>query len=384
MKLIDEKPQIMNKNLIYSVIAIILLFGIGFYLFNQRLIALFFQPTETTIQTGSNNALKNHNLIIAKHLSSPWEMAFLPDSSLLVTEREGRLQKFGAAEKTIAVPDVYVIGEGGLLGMALDPDFNNTRYIYLYQTTKKNGSLQNRIVRYTYNDQGRLDDKIIIFDGIPAARFHNGGRIAFGPDGYLYVTTGDAQSPSLAQDTNSLGGKILRITKHGEPAPGNPFNTAIYSYGHRNPQGLAWDNQGRLWSTEHGASGNDELNLIRPGGNYGWPVIEGNESKQGMVAPVIHSGKNETWAPTGIAYLDGRLFFGGLRGQTLYEATIDPEKAQVNQLRGHFRKQYGRIRNIIAAPDGFLYIMSSNRDGRGNPIADDDRIIRIDPAALGN
>ncbi|WP_165474817.1 PQQ-dependent sugar dehydrogenase [Legionella nagasakiensis] len=351
------------------------------YFFRNQLIPLFFQPTATTVQAGKNS-ISTHAEVVANDLTAPWEMAFLPNGDMLITERRGTLVRIGKIKTRIKIPEVDASGEGGLLGMALDPEFETTSYLYLYKTTRRNGTLQNEIVRYTYNAEGELRNKTIIFNNIPAARFHNGGRLLFGPDGYLYVTTGDAQQRSSAQNTQSLAGKILRITKDGKPAPNNPFSSAIYSYGHRNPQGLAWDEQGRLWATEHGERGNDEVNLILSGHNYGWPVIQGQETAQGMMAPALTSGKNETWAPSGITYLNSSLYFGGLRGQTLYEAKLDENQSGFRQLLGHFRKQYGRIRNVIVGPDHFLYIMTSNKDGRGQPAANDDRIIRINPKSL--
>ena len=205
--------------------------------------------------------------------------------------------------------------------------------------------------------------------------------LAFGPDGYLYVTTGETGQSDLAQDTNSLAGKILRVASDGQIPADNPFSNAVYSYGHRNSQGLAWDDNGQLWATEHGRSGlqsgYDELNLITKGANYGWPAIQGDESSPGMVAPVANSGPDETWAPAGLAYWDHSLFFGGLRGSTLYEAKILPGNKL--ELIGHFRNQLGRIRAVVAGPDGFLYISTSNTDGRGQPKGGDDKILRVNP-----
>ncbi len=226
-----------------------------------------------------------------------------------------------------------------------------------------------------------LGERKVILDDIPAAHFHNGCRLAFGADGYLYVTTGDAGARDRAQDRRSYSGKILRVTDDGAVADGNPFNTAVYSYGHRNPQGLAWGEDGRLWSTEHGrsglGSGFDEVNLIEAGGNYGWPVIQGDETQSGMTAPFLHSGADYTWAPGGAAYLDGRIFFGGLRGAALYE--VWPLEEGRARLRAHFHDDFGRIREVAAGPDGMLYFTTSNRDGRGRARAGDDKILRVSP-----
>ncbi len=207
--------------------------------------------------------------------------------------------------------------------------------------------------------------------------------MAFGPDGKLYVTTGDAGNSNSAQDTRSLAGKILRLNDDGSVPTDNPFENAVFSYGHRNPQGLAWDDKGRLWSTEHGRSGvrsgYDELNLIERGGNYGWPEIEGPEIGKDMVSPVLQSGASDTWAPASAEFVRGNIFFGGLRGEALYEAVIDDNAAT---LTTHLRHTYGRIRTVRKAPDGFLYILTSNSDGRGDRNSRDDRMIRIDPKTL--
>jgi len=186
----------------------------------------------------------------------------------------------------------------------------------------------------------------------------------------------------LSQDVSSLAGKILRVTDTGQPSQDNPFGNLVYSYGHRNPQGLTWDNQGRPWAVEHGRSGAlsglDELNLIEAGKNYGWPIIEGDEEREGMTSPVIHSGSNNTWAPAGLSFWSGSLFFGGLRGQALYQIIISGED-QALVVREHFKGEFGRIREVVLGPDNFLYFTTSNQDGRGSPIFIDDRIIKINP-----
>ena len=228
-------------------------------------------------------------------------------------------------------------------------------------------------------------------DDIPGASIHDGCRLAFGPDGLLYITTGDAGDAERAQDPGSLAGKVLRLTEEGEVASGNPFGDAVFSYGHRNPQGLAFDDRSRLWATEHGpsgmASGRDELNLVRVGENYGWPEITGDEMAEGMVSPVLHSG-GDTWAPAGLAYADGRLFFGGLRGAALFEVRgvdqYEPSGGGAGDLRllAHFEGELGRLRPVRLGPDGRIYFGSSNRDGRGDPRQGDDRVFAVDPAAL--
>ncbi|KKR58957.1 MAG: Quinoprotein glucose dehydrogenase [Candidatus Curtissbacteria bacterium GW2011_GWC2_41_21] len=193
----------------------------------------------------------------------------------------------------------------------------------------------------------------------------------------MYITTGDAQEPSQAQDINSLAGKILRVTDEGKTASGNPFDNLVYSYGHRNPQGLAWDKDGRLWATEHGRSGIqsglDEINLVEPGKNYGWPTIQGDEKRQGMETPQLNSG-SDTWAPAGAVFVGDSLFFSGLRGQALYEAVIAGDDISFKE---HFKGEFGRIRNVVLGSDGYLYITTSNRDGRGTVKTGDDKIIKI-------
>ncbi len=321
-------------------------------------------------------------------LDTPWSIAFLPDNNLLITERSGqvRLIELNKTLDSVLVGKLNQaaeIGEGGLLGMTLHPDFENNRYIYFYYTYySENDNTLNRVVRTTYQNN-KLGTESIIVDAIPGARNHNGGRIKFGPDNYLYITTGDAQNPSKSQDKNNLAGKILRVTDQGKPAPDNPFGNLVYSYGHRNPQGLAWDQQGSLYATEHGRSGIlsgfDELNLIKPGGNYGWPDIEGDSTKENMITPLIHSGPSTTWAPASLTYLNNAFYFGGLRGTALYRITLSDGMPSIKEL---FKAEFGRIREVVAGPDGMLYVTTSNRDGRGIPKSGDDRIIRINPNGL--
>jgi glucose/arabinose dehydrogenase len=239
-------------------------------------------------------------------------------------------------------------------------------------------------VRYTLTDDTLTFDRVIV-DDLPGAMYHDGGRITFGPDGYLYVTVGDALSRDEAADPASLHGTTLRLTPTGEPAPGNPFDTKVYSYGHRNAQGLAWDSDGRLWSSEHGrsvgGSGFDEINLIQPGGNYGWPENQGDTVAPGTIAPARHSTADVTWAPGGLAYIDGSLYMPGLRGETLYEAILDG--TDIVAWEEHFVGEYGRLRTVQVGPDGLLYVTTSNRDGRKDtPASNDDRLLRINPAML--
>lgn len=308
---------------------------------------------------------------IALNLNTPWSIVPLPGSSLLVTQRSGEVvvvSSDGNSTEIGQIDGVVEIGEGGLLGAEIHPDYSTNNLIYFYHTYRENNSIQNRIVSYVL-DQNILQNRQIIISGIPGASNHNGGRIKFGPDGHLYVTTGDAANPSLSQNTSSLAGKILRITSQGDPAPGNPFGNEVFSYGHRNPQGLAWDNQGRLWSTEHGPSTLDELNLIEIGNNYGWPTITGSQQRQGMESPLIHSG-NDTWAPSGLAFANNAVYFVGLRGQALYKYDI-----QTENLESAFDNQFGRLRDVIFYQNN-LYLITNNTDGRGRIRSGDDKLIK--------
>lgn len=347
----------------------------------------FFQPTPSYLEKGESKPLPNHIKVVAENLNIPWEIAFLPNKDLLLTERPGTLKRVGKVNLSLQLKEVEAVGEGGLLGLTLHPQFKKNHWLYLYFTTKINNSLINRVVRYQFI-KNRLQQPRVIVDKIPAGAVHNGGRIGFGPDGYLYITTGDAGQPQRAQDIHSLAGKILRVAADGSVPTTNPFNSLVYSYGHRNPQGITWDKQGRLWATEHGRSGTlsglDEVNLINKGQNYGWPVIQGNQRRKGMQTPVVQSGPNETWAPAGIAYWQGDLYFVGLRGESLYQAKIKKTNTGKVKLRlkAFWREKFGRLRAAVVGPDKFLYISTSNTDGRGNPYPKDDKVIKINPKAF--
>lgn len=377
--------------LIGVVIITLIIVGFATYQSSQPSAKRLLKPTVT--KSPQDSMTTSPVTTIATGLTVPWALAFLPNGDLLATERDGTvriIRKNGGldASPILTMNDVKQIGEGGLMGIAIHPDYPQKPYVY-FQYTYGQGIINtaNRVVRYSFKNN-KFSDRKIIVDAIPGASNHDGGRIKFGPDGNLYITTGDSQEPSLAQNRNSLAGKILRVTDEGEAAEENPFfnaggNPLVYSYGHRNPQGIAWSTTEQLWETEHGRSaptGLDEINFIEPGKNYGWPTIEGNETRSAMVTPVRNSGPTTTWAPSGAAFIGDSLFYAGLRGQTLYEAVINNN--QVTELKEHFKGEFGRIREVIVGPDGMLYITTSNRDGRGQPGSEDDRIIRIDPTKL--
>ncbi|MBI2451033.1 MAG: PQQ-dependent sugar dehydrogenase [Parcubacteria group bacterium] len=393
MKIFDiEKRAVV----LLIAISIIVMGGIFYFYFSGiNIVRLFYVPQLTNIQSTprppavkkeiiSNSSGENVK-VIAENLTIPWEIVFLPsldgEIDMLVTERPGRLIHIDKERKIIEVSGVYHAGEGGLMGLAINPDFKNNRQIYLYMTARTGEGTKNRVERFRFeNDQ--LSERKIIIENIPGSSFHDGGRIAFGPDGYLYIATGDAGASSLSQNINSLAGKILRLKNDGGIPPDNPFGNAVYSYGHRNPQGITWDNQGRLWSTEHGRSGVlsglDELNLIEKGKNYGWPVIQGDEEKAKMEKPVFHSGSDYTWAPTDAVYWNNSIFFGGLKGESLYEAKI----SDGGRINIYFFQEFGRIRVVNIGPDGNFYIATSNTDGRGDPRVGDDKIIRVNPSVF--
>jgi glucose/arabinose dehydrogenase len=333
--------------------------------------------------------------ILVRGLDTPWALDFAPDGRIFVTERSGRIRTVEGGRllpEPWATFEVAAVGEAGLMGLALDPQFAKNRFAYVAYTYRAaNGRLQNRLVRLREDSKtgkGTLDKTLI--DNVAGSNNHDGGRLKFGPDRKLYWTTGDAQTTRFAQNLSSLNGKILRLNGDGAIPADNPFpNSYVYSYGHRNSQGLAWQPKtGRLYATEHGPSGfqgccRDELNYIEPGKNYGWPAIRGDETREDMVSPVLNAGTSETWAPTGATFVTGgpwagSLLFTGLRGQTLYRVALDAnDSRKVEKFERYFYRQFGRLRDIVEGPDGNLYLLTSNRDGRGSPKDDDDRVIRL-------
>lgn len=331
--------------------------------------------------------------IVANNLTIPWSIDWLPDGTILFTERNGNLriiQQGALLEEPLLTLSVGGV-EGGMLGVAVDPNYSENNYIYLYYTYNELLSTSNKLVRYQLTNGVLIEDKKLL-DKIPGGPFHDGGRIQFGPDGKLYVTTGEAGNPDLSQNLNSLGGKILRINSDGSIPDDNPWkDSPIYSIGHRNPQGIDWDESGNLFATEHGPSGwrgvaHDEVNQIIAGGNYGWPDIIGDEKKENLQNPILHSGK-DTWAPSGAEFYQGdkipqwtgKYFVATLRGSHLHMIEFDLENNSVSSHEKLFQDEFGRLRDVQTGPDGFLYILTSNQDGRGTPKTNDDKILRITP-----
>jgi aldose sugar dehydrogenase len=318
-------------------------------------------------------------------------MAFAPDGRLFVTERPGRVRIIESGRllpAALVLDDVAAVGEAGALGLTLHPQFAANRFVYIAYTARlPNGAMVNRVVRY--REVGNtLGERAVILDGLSANTIHDGSRVRFGPDGRLYVTMGDAASPSIAQDLGSLNGKILRLNEDGTRPSDNPFPSPIWSYGHRNPQGIDWHPAtGDLWETEHGQTGNDEVNRIEAGRNYGWPIIEGDAARAGMEAPLLFF--SPAIAPSGASFYTGNLipafrnnlFFTALRGEHLHRVRLDPgNPRRVAANERLVDRRYGRIRDVITGLDGALYFCTNNRDGRGNVSPDDDRILRIVPA----
>lgn len=313
---------------------------------------------------------------VATGLRAPWGLAFLPDGSALVSERDTarvlRVSADGQVAEVGVVPGVVPGGEGGLLGLAVGPDPRQPQYVYAYLTA----DADNRLVRMPW-DGAVLGPPEVLLDGVPKARNHNGGRIVFGPDGRLYVATGDASESDLAQDPASPAGKILRLEPDGGIPADNPFpGSTVWSLGHRNVQGLAFDDDGRLWAGEFGQKSFDELNLIEPGGNYGWPEVEGPGDGGGrFVAPAAVWNPTGDASPSGIAYVRDTVFLAALAGQRLLRVPVPDGVA--GEPDAAAEGQFGRLRTVEVAPDGALWVTTSNTDGRGDPRDGDDRIIRV-------
>ncbi|MEG4944313.1 PQQ-dependent sugar dehydrogenase [Microcoleus sp. F4-D5] len=327
-------------------------------------------------------------------LDVPWGIAFLPNRDLLVSERSGRVrlvQNGKLRPQAIASINVSDRGEGGLLGIAAHPDFANNRFFYVYFTANQNGTPVNRVERWQLSQDGvsATRDRTIV-DNIPVAQFHNGGRIRFGPDGMLYIGTGDARDPNLSQNVKSLAGKILRVTPDGRVPADNPFpGNPVYILGIRNTQGFDWVNASTLWVSDHGPSGelgrsgHDKVSVARAGDNLGWPAIYRCESQQGLVTPAIvwqqalPPGGAAIYTGSAIPEWKGNLIVAGLRAEQLQRIVIDPRSGQVQQHEVYLQGQQGRLREAIVGPDGELYVTTSNCDGRGSCPPEQDKILRI-------
>ncbi|MCC8478467.1 PQQ-dependent sugar dehydrogenase [Streptomyces globisporus] len=322
---------------------------------------------------------------LTENLKSPWGLAALPGGDLLVSSRdEGTIHRIDgeSGKQTLlgSVPGVAPAGEGGLLGLAVSSTFGADQLVYAYFTTTSD----NRIVRMSYDEKRPAGQQLgapdTVLRGIPKGSIHNGGRIAFGPDKMLYAGTGEAGDTELSQDKESLAGKILRMTPDGEPVHGNPeADSVVYSYGHRNVQGLAWDAEKRLWAAEFGQNTWDELNLIEPGGNYGWPEVEGREGEDGFIDPVAQWKTSEA-SPSGIAYAEGSIWMAGLRGERLWRIPLSGEKAgePLADPQAFLEEEHGRLRTVVSAGGDRLWLVTSNTDGRGTQKAGDDRVFQVE------
>ncbi|MEU9135561.1 PQQ-dependent sugar dehydrogenase [Streptomyces sp. NPDC048404] len=319
---------------------------------------------------------------VAEGLDTPWGLAPLAGGGLLVSSRDkGTIARIDekTGRKTLLgeVPGVAPAGEGGLLGIALSPDYASDHMIYAYLTTASD----NRVVRMLYDERRPSGEQLgapdTIFKGIPKGMIHNGGRIAFGPDRMLYAGAGETGDRGLAQDRKSLAGKILRMTPEGEPAPGNPFpDSVVYSYGHRNVQGLAWDDKQRLWASEFGQDTWDELNQIKPGDNYGWPVVEGISHDSKYHDPIVQWHTDEA-SPSGIAYAEGSLWVAALKGERLWRVPLSGTEASAAP-EAFLKGRYGRLRTVVSAGGDRLWLITSETDGRGTPGKGDDRLVELE------
>ncbi|MCH1625511.1 PQQ-dependent sugar dehydrogenase [Ferdinandcohnia quinoae] len=347
---------------------VILFFLVGCTVYNDK------QENDDIPVENVSKSLIADTKVIATNLDIPWNIT-KTGQTFFLTQRVGKIVEIDEAtgekkQQNLQVEEsILHEGEGGLLGFVLAQDFETSREAYAYHTYSQDGEIQNRIIKVKQHDEEWIEEAVIL-DGIPGGAIHNGGRMRIGPDGKLYVTTGDAGERDLSQDIQSVAGKILRMNLDGSIPSDNPFeNSFVYSYGHRNPQGLAWDERGQLFSTEHGQSAHDEINIIKPGKNYGWPIIQGDEQAADMETPIYHTGEY-TWAPSGIEYHNGKLYIATLRDSKIRSFEINTDKVDV------ILDIESRMRDVLI-DNGNLYTITNNRDGRGTPQQGDDKLIQL-------
>lgn len=347
------------KAIIFGIVLLILI-AAGFRIFGF-----------SGILSASNDSLQHETVI--DNLNVPWAIDFLPDGRMIFTERIGLVKMYdGKDVLLLGELPIKEVSESGLLGVASHPNFDSEPYIYVYYTKT---NVKNRLSRFTFADNKLADEQVLI-DDIEGARFHDGGRLKFGPDGKLYLTTGDATVRELSQDLSSLNGKTLRINPDGSIPSDNPFpGSYVYSYGHRNSQGIAWHPEtGLMYQSEHGQTANDEINIVLPGKNYGWPNTECTESSPSVENP-IRCFSEFTLAPGDLAFVGNDLYVVGLRGAQLRKLTLDNDGKTILK-EEIVIDSLGRLRDVVYH-DGYLYVTTSNRDGRGIPKEDDDKIVRI-------
>lgn len=386
----------MHKKTITIVIVVILLAAASYWATSRFSLFENNKFIDSVSKTISKPATDYSIEEVARGLMVPWSMVFTAADRILVTERYGAvrvIEKGQLAPIPLAsFPEASTDSEEGLMGMAIAPSYSQTKHVFVCITYKTTQGLKNKIMRF--EDRGtEISNSQVIFDDIPAAQFHAGCRLLITPDEKLFITTGDATDQNLAQDKNSLAGKILRLNLDGTIPQDNPFpKSPIWTFGHRNPQGLAWDNvHNVLWSSEHGPStfdgpaGGDEINLIEKGKNYGWPIVSHKETKDGLVSPLITF--TPALAPASLLYYNNdtlpffknNLFFGGLVGEGLYHLKLNDDIRTKPELQKLKESSFGRVRNVVESPDGLIYFSTSNTDGRGKAQDGDDKIYRIVP-----